>query len=102
MIIEAAAQSLADEAVLVTGSSGFIGFPVAQELARCGSHVVGLDPASPIQQSLFHAVQARCSDSMEMLELLMKYKIKFVIHCGGVSGQMLSRDNPLLVCESNV
>ena len=94
---------MTSETVLVTGSSGFIGFAVARALAETGRDVVGLDPVSPADEIPgVTAIGERLGDVRQMSELLRTRKIDTVVHTGGVSGPMLARDDPYSVCEANV
>lgn len=94
---------MAIETVLVTGSSGFIGYAVARALAETGRQVVGLDPVSPAQElSGVTTVQEELGDVRRMSKLLRAQNIDTVIHTGGISGPMLARDDPYLICEANV
>ena len=91
------------ETVMVTGSSGFIGFPVARALAETGRQVVGLDPVSPVQElSGVTTVQEVLGDVRQMSELLRARKIEVVIHADGISGPMLAQDDPYAICTANV
>jgi nucleoside-diphosphate-sugar epimerase len=89
--------------VLVTGSSGFIGHPVARALAEMGRQVIGLDPAPPGHEILgVTSVRGELGDVRQMSELLRSKEIDTVVHAGGISGPMLARDDPYLICEANV
>jgi UDP-glucuronate 4-epimerase len=95
--------SLAGTSVLVTGSSGFLGFPVAEGLAEIGSHVTGLDPVAPRNGSIrFPTVAGDLDDIDAVHRLLRERRIELVVHCGAVSGPMLARDDPLFVGRMNV
>jgi len=96
-------EEMTIETVMVTGSSGFIGFPVARALAETGRQVVGLDPVSPVQElSGVTTVQEVLGDVRQMSELLRARKIEVVIHAGGISGPMLAQDDPYAICTANV
>ena len=89
--------------VLVTGSSGFIGFPVARRLVEEGCQVVGLDPApAPQQDTGFETMTGDLTDVHHVRRLLKTHEIDTVVHCGAISGPMLARDNPFLICDTNV
>ena len=91
------------ETVLVTGSSGFIGFAVARALAATGHKVLGLDPAPPAQQlPEVTAVRQSLGDVRQMSELMRSRQIEVVVHAGGISGPMLALDDPYAICEANV
>ncbi len=89
--------------VLVTGSSGFIGDPVARALAEMGRQVIGLDPAPPGREIPgVTSVRGKLGNVRQMSELLRSKEIDTVVHAGGISGPMLARDDPYLICEANV
>ncbi len=94
---------MVSETVLVTGSSGFIGFLVARSLAEKGRDVVGLDPVPPAYEIPgVSAIEERLGDVRQTSELLRARNVDTVVHTGGVSGPMLARDDPYSVCEANV
>ncbi len=94
---------MAPQSVLVTGSSGFIGLRVARALAKMGHRVIGLDPAPPGHEIPgVISVREKLGDVRQMSELLCSRKIDTVVHAGGISGPMLARDDPYLICEANV
>jgi nucleoside-diphosphate-sugar epimerase len=89
--------------ILVTGSSGFIGLPVARALAELGHRVIGLDPALPGHEIPGVTwVRGKLGDVRHMSEMLCSKEIDTVIHAGGISGPMLAPDDPYLICEANV
>jgi nucleoside-diphosphate-sugar epimerase len=91
------------QSILVTGSSGFIGLPVTRALAEMGHRVIGLDPAPPGQEIPGVTwVRGKLGDVRHMSELLRSKEIDTVVHAGGISGPMLARDDPYLICEANV
>lgn len=93
----------ADETVLVTGSSGMIGYPLARALAARGTTVVGLDPAPlPAAIAGVTALQGTVGNADDMQALIARHRIGSVVHAGGISGPMLSRDAPLVITEANV
>jgi len=89
--------------VLVTGASGFIGHAAARALAAAGHVVVGLDPVAPETPApgVDH-VPGGLSDVHFIYRLFRERGFDAVVHAGAVSGPMLARDNPYLVCEANV
>lgn len=88
--------------VLVTGSSGFIGFPLAQRLADEGCAVVGLDPAPAPAERRFEDVRGDLGDVHQIYRLLGGHRIDTVIHSGAISGGMLARDDPYRVSALNI
>jgi nucleoside-diphosphate-sugar epimerase len=88
---------------LVTGSSGFIGLPVARHLAAEGGQVIGLDPVPPPEGELgFEAISGDLGDVHRIYRLLAQGEINTVVHCGAISGPMLAREDPFLICDANV
>jgi nucleoside-diphosphate-sugar epimerase len=89
--------------VLVTGVAGFIGLPVAQRLADGGAHVIGLDLVAP-EVSFPHgqAVIGDFCDAELLKALLDRHATDTIVHAGGISGPMLSRDQPMVICNANV
>lgn len=89
------------ENVLITGSSGFIGYAVAQRLLGMGQSVVGLDricePTLP-----FPTIAADLNDLHSLYGLLKTYGVTQIVHSGAISGPMLARDNPFLISNANL
>jgi len=91
------------ENVLVTGIAGFIGLPVAQRLAERGAQVIGLDLVAPeLSFARCHAVIGDFCDAELLTTLIDGHAIDTLVHAGGISGPMLSRDHPMVVCNANV
>ena len=89
------------EQVLVTGANGFIGRATASKLAREGRRVLGTDFAMG-SETEFQVILVDLSDRNSLMALMKDNRITAFIHCGGVSGPMLARDNPALICRVNI
>ncbi len=92
---------MATGAVVVTGSAGLIGFGVASRLAAEGRAVIGTDRIQPREDAGFPSIDAELTD-VHKLHAICSGDIAAIVHCGAVSGPMLSRDNPRAVIETNV
>lgn len=102
--------------ILVTGSSGFIGFHLCQQLLATGFQVVGIDNLSDYYDvELKKARQAILekhprfqviNDSIEtpgrMLDLFETYKPKQVVHLAAQAGVRYSIENPRSYLEGNI
>jgi UDP-glucose 4-epimerase len=89
--------------VLITGSEGFIGQPALQAAADEGWEVTGFDlahPAAPVANA--HYVRGDFTDIHQIYRVLRERAVDTIVHTGGISGPMLERDNPHLVCNANV
>lgn len=93
---------MAPRCVLVTGSSGCLGRPLANRLAREGRTVIGLDIVPAHGTADFTQVAGDVGDSSLLQELFARHGFEGVVHCGGISGQMIAADNPYLVGRVNV
>jgi nucleoside-diphosphate-sugar epimerase len=96
-------MQMTSKAILITGASGLVGYPLSKCLAARGDQVVGLDPA-PAPESLENVthIQEGFSGYSAMLDLLQKYDIGKVVHAGGISGPMLAGDAPHTITETNL
>ena len=92
---------MASGAVVVTGSAGLIGFGVASRLAGAGRAVIGTDRIQPREAADFPSIDAELTD-IHKLHDICGADIAAIVHCGGVSGPMLGRDNPRAVIETNI
>jgi nucleoside-diphosphate-sugar epimerase len=92
-----------DARVLVTGVAGFIGMPVARRLSEHGARVIGLDLV-PAEEPIpgCETVLGDFCDPALLASLLDRHRIDAVVHAGGISGPMLSRDRPMTICQANV
>ena len=88
--------------VLVTGSSGFVGLPLADRLVTEGVTVVGCDPMPAPNGHDFESVRGDLQDVHQIYRLLNQHRIDTVIHSGAVSGSMLLRDDPFRVAQLNM
>lgn len=87
--------------VLVTGASGLIGEAVARRLHGEGRSVIGLDRRPP-RAGGFPFLEADLNDVHRLHAAARGHELEGIIHCGGVSGLMVARDNPFLICETNI
>ena len=88
--------------VLVTGASGFIGYPTLLAAAE-GWETIGFDLSRPAETvSGANFVIGDFTDIHHLYRILREHAIDTIVHAGGISGPMLSRDNPYHVCSANV
>ncbi len=89
--------------ILVTGASGLIGHAVATRLQAEGRDVIGLDRRPPrAGREAFPFVEADLNDVHRLYAAVRGREPSGIVHCGGVSGLMVARDNPFLICETNI
>ena len=89
--------------ILVTGASGLIGHALATRLQVEGRHVIGLDRRAPrAGHASFPFVEAELNDVHRLYAAVRGREPAGIVHCGGVSGLMVARDNPFLICETNI
>ncbi len=101
---------------LVTGTSGFIGYFVADALLAAGWQVVGLDSMSDYYDvglkqsrlgllnahSSFTNVQGKVEKPGLLTELFEQYKPEVVIHLAAQAGVRYSLENPMSYFETNL
>lgn len=88
-------------AVLVTGANGLIGSSVCEALIQRGVNVVGTD-RRPASYESHHVLACDLTDKNEVLRLSAEADIAAVVHCGALSGPMVSRDDPLAIIRANI
>jgi UDP-glucuronate 4-epimerase len=107
---------MTENAVLVTGAAGFIGFHVAQRLLSEGREVVGLDSLNDYydpklkearldmlkRQSGFIFVQSDLADRAATKSLFAQYRFPVVIHLAAQAGVRYSLQNPHAYVDANI
>ena len=89
--------------ILVTGTNGMLGRPLAQKLAAAGRSVVGFDLGLPQGGDPGYAVEmGELRHTKTLQGLFERYGFDGVVHCGGISGPMVAPDRPLDVCAINI
>jgi UDP-glucuronate 4-epimerase len=91
------------QSILVTGASGLIGFDVVRRLCSEGRRVVAVDRVvDELRAVTENALELEIGDVHKLHEIAARFEIDAIVHCGGVSGPMLGRDNPAMVFNVNV
>jgi len=107
---------MSDQAVLVTGAAGFIGFHVAQRLLAAGHEVVGLDIVNNYydpklkqarldileKNSRFGFVRLDLTDRAAIKLLFAQYRFPVVIHLAAQAGVRYSLENPHAYVDANI
>jgi UDP-glucuronate 4-epimerase len=83
-----------DGTTLVTGVGGFIGREVAVRLTDLGRRVVGIDRQAPAEDLGYPVLVAEIGDTHRLYSLIRSHGVEDVVHCAGISGPMLVRDQP--------
>lgn len=106
---------MTDQAILVTGAAGFIGFHVARQLLAEGRSVVGLDNLNSYydpalkqarlaqlgNESRFSFVQADLADRETMAALFARHRFSEVVHLAAQAGVRHSIEHPQSYADSN-
>jgi UDP-glucuronate 4-epimerase len=107
---------MSDQAILVTGAAGFIGFHAARRLLSEGRHVVGLDnlnayydPALKAarleilrKESRFAFVQTDLADRASIDRLFANHRFPAVLHFAAQAGVRHSIDHPHAYADANL
>jgi UDP-glucuronate 4-epimerase len=107
---------MADDAILVTGAAGFIGFHVARRLLQNGRKVVGLDNINDYYDPAlkearlaelaklpgFTFVKQDMADRDAMAALFAEHKFAQVVHLAAQAGVRYSLVNPQAYMDSNL
>jgi len=105
-----------NQAILITGAAGFIGFHVARRLQAEGRHVVGLDNFSDYydpelkqarlnvlrKQAQFDFVKIDLTDRSSIASLFAKYRFANVVHLAAQAGVRYSIDHPHSYADANL
>src|SRR6476660_2473844 len=109
-------DTMPNQAILITGAAGFIGFHVARRLQAEGRHVVGLDNFSDYydpelkqarlnvlrKQAQFDFVKIDLTDRSSIASLFAKYRFAKVVHLAGQVGVRYSIDHPHTYADANL
>ena len=109
-------DAMSDQAILVTGAAGFIGFHVARQLLAEGRDVVGLDNLNTyydpaLKQARlnllrndprFSFVQADLADRAAIAALFARHRFAVVIHLAAQAGVRHSIDHPHAYSDANL
>ena len=87
-------------AILVTGSSGLVGYQVAARLHAAGRDVLGFDARPPPERAPFPAVTGDVTELPAVLHA-MSGRAE-IVHAGAISGPMLLLDDPFSIARTNV
>jgi UDP-glucuronate 4-epimerase len=101
---------------LVTGTAGFIGFHVANQLVRAGHQVAGIDGMTPyydvalkrrrhgilLQSAGFSGHELMLEDMAALSEVYRACRPDIVIHLAAQAGVRYSVENPRAYIDSNV
>ena len=107
---------MTQDAILVTGAAGFIGFHIARRLLSSGRNVVGLDIVNDYydpalkwarldilkRQSTFTFVQSNLADREATRLLFAKHHFPAVVHLAAQAGVRYSLVNPHAYSDANI
>jgi len=100
--------------ILVTGSAGFLGAPLAFDLLRMGHKIIGIDSYINSNQENTLKLEEHCkenyifykldiaSDPLNLDEVFKKHKPELVIHLAALKSIQESISNPDLYIKNNI
>lgn len=105
-----------EKTVLVTGSAGFIGFHLCQQLLEQGARVIGIDnhndyydpalktarEAQLISNPNYVAIHASIEEPGRLTDLFQTYSPEVVVHLAAQAGVRYSIENPRSYTQSNL
>jgi UDP-glucuronate 4-epimerase len=90
------------QSTLVTGSSGFIGRVLTARLRGLGERVIGFDCTADPSTAVDRFVLGDLEDPHRLHAALKGERVASIVHLGGLSGPMLSGDDPYRMMRINV
>ena len=107
---------MSDQAILITGAAGFVGFHVARQLLAQGRDVVGLDNLNAYydpalkqarlnilrESSRFSFVQTDLADRLAIAALFARHRFAVVVHLAAQAGVRHSIDHPHAYADANL
>lgn len=90
------------ETILVTGGQGLIGHAVAARLSDGDRRVISIDQNTSSPVDGVTSLRADLNDIHRLYRIMSKHEVGSIVHCGGVSGPMVGRDNPHDTCNTNI
>ena len=113
---EGLGDTMSDQAILVTGAAGFIGFHIARQLLAEGRDVVGLDNLNSYydpalkqarldilrEQSRFGFEQLDLADRASIARLFARHRFATVVHLAAQAGVRHSIDHPHEYVDANL
>jgi UDP-glucuronate 4-epimerase len=89
--------------ILITGANGLIGYELARILHAAGDCVIAVDrTVEDIRQHVKSAFELGIGDVHKLYDLVTDFGVTDFIHCGGISGPMVARDNPAQLFHVNI
>lgn len=88
---------------MVTGANGLLGYGLVERLLADDRQVVAVDRSvDAVKRIAQDAFALEIGDIHRLQELAGRFNIDAIVHCGGVSGPMLGRDNPAMLFDVNI